>query len=233
MNETSAIRLIARIAPWLAPIPSGYFVARSSFHHLLSSDGPFLAYPVAVIIGLMMEMLGVASVHTLQDLNRWNRQPNVRRDGGWEKAPTGAAWLAVLTYFGGTFALLFVLETVANAARVAPFLFPLVAIAGATVWSVRNQHDERKERYGVDETLRPGSLAERQERRPLRPESEPERTPTPEPTPGPLVPLPPFTCPVCGKGHASQQALAGHMKAHRNGRSHDPEQLEVVARALD
>jgi len=34
--------------------------------------------------------------------------------------------------------------------------------------------------------------------------------PTPEP-------LPTWLCPVCGRGHGTQQALAGHMKAHRNG----------------
>ena len=233
MIETSAIRIIARLAPWLAPIPSGYFVARSSFRHLLIGDGPYLAYPVAIVIGLMMEMLGVASVHTLQDLNRWNRQPNVRRPGGWEKAPTGAAWLAVVTYFGGTFALLFVLETVANAARVAPFLFPLVAIAGATVWSVRNQHDERRERYGVDETLRPGSLATHRERGATEGETQPAVSPPPAPPVPTSAPVLPFVCLVCGTGHETQQALAGHMNAHRNGRSHDPKQLEAISRALD
>ena len=162
MNEARVIRAVSRIAPWLAPVPSGYFVARSSYVHLLRTDAPWLAYPVAVIIGVMMELLGVAAVHTLQDLNRWNRQPSVRREGGWEKAPTSAAWLAVLSYFAGTFSLLFVLEVVPSVSNVAPVLFPFVAIAGYIVASVAEQHDERRTRYGVDATLRPGSLPAKQ-----------------------------------------------------------------------
>ena len=217
MIETSAVRIVARIAPWLAPVPSGYFIARSSYVHLLSSDVPYLAIPVAIIIGLIMEMLGVASIHTLQDLNRWNRQPNVQKGvGHWEKAPTGAAQIAVATYFFAAFMLLFVLETVAVAARVAPFLFPLVAIAGAIVWSVSNQHQERKERYGVDDTLKPGSL----KAKPAEQEAEPKPKAAK------------FACdyPGCNRSFKSQNALNAHSRSHpSNGKRNEPIPERVVA----
>jgi hypothetical protein len=52
-----------------------------------------------------------------------------------------------------------------------------------------------------------------------------------EPKPEPVAVVLPFTCPVCERPFTSQQALAGHMKAHNNGNgtSHEriPEMVEV------
>ena len=50
----------------------------------------------------------------------------------------------------------------------------------------------------------------------------------PMPLPVAADALPHWRCSVCGQSHASQQALAGHMKAHKNGRANEPIPMEVV-----
>ena len=44
--EKNAVKIVAKIAPWLAPFPSAYFVARSAVVHLA------LPIPVAVIVAV-------------------------------------------------------------------------------------------------------------------------------------------------------------------------------------
>ena len=64
--EKNAIKVVAKIAPWLAPFPSAYFVARSAMVHLAM---PFL---VAVIVAAIIETLGLATVHTALWAFDWN-----------------------------------------------------------------------------------------------------------------------------------------------------------------
>jgi hypothetical protein len=60
--EKNAMRIVAKLSPWLAPFPSAYFVARSAIMHLA------LPLSVAVVVALIIETLGLATVHTAR---RW------------------------------------------------------------------------------------------------------------------------------------------------------------------
>ena len=80
--ERSAVELVARSAPWLAPVPSAFFVARSGMEHLA------LPLVVAVTAAAIIETLGLATVHTALWLSEWNQ---VKRKSD-PRAPT---WLAV------------------------------------------------------------------------------------------------------------------------------------------
>ena len=197
MNETTVVRLVAKTAPWLAPLPSAYFVARSSYAHLLANDWQYLAIPVAVIIGLVLELLGIASVHTILDLMRWNRQGRVARNDGWERAPVIWAWVAAVAYLVAVVLLLVVLEAYPPAAPFAPVLFPFVAVAGAILLGVIGQHDDRKARYSMGNDLK---------RKPDEQQDETDR---------PAKRRKSFVCPICGVRRSSQNALNGHMNAHR------------------
>ena len=197
MNETSVVRLVAKTAPWLAPLPSAYFVARSSYAHLLANDWAYLAYPVAVVIGLVLELLGIASVHTILDLMRWNRYGHVAKSDGWERAPVGWAWVAAIAYLVAVVLLLVVLEAAPKAAPFAPVLFPFVAVAGAILLGVIGQHDDRKRRYSLGNDLK---------RKPDEAENETERTTRRHKS---------FVCPICGARYQTQNGLNGHMNAHR------------------
>jgi hypothetical protein len=52
-----------------------------------------------------------------------------------------------------------------------------------------------------------------------------------ETKPEPIAVVLPFVCPVCERPFTSQQALAGHMKAHTNGNGTSHERIEVVREA--
>ena len=64
--ERSAVKLVAKTAPWLAPVPSAYFVARSGMAHLA------LPLPVAIVVAAIIETLGLATVHTALWAYNWN-----------------------------------------------------------------------------------------------------------------------------------------------------------------
>ena len=64
--EKNAIRIVAKLSPWLAPFPSAYFVARSAMVHLA------LPLPVAVVVAAIIETLGLATVHTALWAYDWN-----------------------------------------------------------------------------------------------------------------------------------------------------------------
>lgn len=136
------VRLIAKLSPWLAPIPSAYFVARSSIKHLN------VPIEIAIIIGVMLELLGIATVHTALSLYRWNIKPAVSRDkGAWEKAPFSLSVAACGVYFVAVIFLSVVLETAPTLADFAPIIFPFVAIVGAVVLGIIYQHEERVAKY--------------------------------------------------------------------------------------
>ena len=56
--EKNLVKLVAKASPWLAPLPSAYFVGRSAMAYLS------LPLPVAVVAALIIETLGLSTVHT-------------------------------------------------------------------------------------------------------------------------------------------------------------------------
>ena len=50
-TEKRTVKVVAKVAPWLAPVPSAYFVARSAIVHL---DMPLT---IAVVSAAIMETL--------------------------------------------------------------------------------------------------------------------------------------------------------------------------------
>ena len=89
-NEKSLVKLIARLSPWLAPSPSGYFVARASISHL---DLPLI---IGISVGIIIEFLGISSVHTWLWLADWNS--NKRKSD--PDAPTSLAAFLSLNCYG-------------------------------------------------------------------------------------------------------------------------------------
>lgn len=147
--EQNAVAMVARVAPWLAPLPNAYFVARSGMVHLA------LPLPMALVAGLVLELLGIATVHTALELYRWNLQPSVQREkGGWERAPLALAMVTCGVYFAAVVFLAVVLESVPELAQWAPALFPLVALTGALTLAIVYQHRARVARYVKPKTER-------------------------------------------------------------------------------
>lgn len=136
------VKLIAKFAPWLSPIPTAYFVARSSVAHLATP------LEIAIIIGVVLELLGVATVHTALNLYRWNIKPACNKEkGAWEKAPLNLAIAACGVYFGAVLLLSVFLETFPSLAAWAAAVFPFVSLTGMATLAIIYQHEERVAKY--------------------------------------------------------------------------------------
>lgn len=134
MNERAAVKVVARLAPWLAPAPSAYFVARSSMEHLA------LPLLVAIISAAIIETLGLSTVHTwlwLSDYNGSKRKSDPSAPV-WMPAALGGVYL--LTTIG----LVVALEVWPLLATYAPALFPLLAVVGAVNLALIAQQERRE-----------------------------------------------------------------------------------------
>jgi hypothetical protein len=144
-HEKSLVKWIAKLSPWLAPLPSGYFVARASIEHLA------LPLVMGIAVGVIIEFLGIASVHTWLWLSDWNSSKR-RSD---PKAPTGLAAFLGGIYLCATVGLTVVLEVAPHLSTYAPVLFPALAVVGAVNLALIAQQEQRERVI----------QAERQERR--------------------------------------------------------------------
>jgi DNA-binding CsgD family transcriptional regulator len=151
-RERQIVKVVAKLGPWLAPVPSAFFVARSSMAHLQ------LPVYMAAVVAAMIEVLGLATVHTALALADYNA-------GRRKVDPHAPAWIAVVlagAYVVTTIGLVVVLEVAPWLATYAPALFPLLAIVGAVNLAlIANQ--ERREAQIAGQKAE--AKAERQARR--------------------------------------------------------------------
>lgn len=134
------VRLVAQAAPWLAPVPSAYFVARSGIVHL---DLPVW---VAAICAAIIESLGLSSVHILLKCRHWN-QTKRKAD---PPAPTWLATALALWYLIATLGLVVFLEVWPILATYAPALFPALAVVGTVNLVMIAQQQEREREQEAD-----------------------------------------------------------------------------------
>jgi hypothetical protein len=120
ITERNAVKFVAKLSPWLAPIPSAYFVGRSSMIHL------GLPLSVACIVAAIVETLGLASVHTALWFSDWNATKR-KTD---PTAPTVIALALGVVYLVTTLGLIVALEVWPGLATYAPALFPFLAVVG-------------------------------------------------------------------------------------------------------
>lgn len=133
INKTF-VQFIANVAPYIAPIPSSFFVARSAVHHL---EIPLI---IGVVTGLVIETLGFSSVHTWLLLTDWNTKAK-KTDA---KAPANFALLLVIFYLIITVSLTVGLEIIPNWSLYTPALFPFLAIIGAVNLILVAQQEQRE-----------------------------------------------------------------------------------------
>lgn len=142
--EKSAVKLIAKTAPWLAPVPSAFFVARASMEHLA------LPFAVAVVVAAIIETLGLSTVHTALWLFDWNGNKR-KSDPG---APTLLAIILGAIYVVATVGLTIVLEVAPILATYAPALFPALAVVGAVNLALVAQQERREAGVKADKAER-------------------------------------------------------------------------------
>ena len=132
--EKNAIRVVAKLSPWLAPFPSAYFVARSAMAHLA------LPLPVAVVVAAIIETLGLATVHTAL----WAYDWNAHKRKSDPDAPVALAVALGGVYVVATLGLVVLLEVWPFLATYAPALFPALAVVGALNLAMISRQEQRE-----------------------------------------------------------------------------------------
>jgi len=142
--EKNTIKSIAKLSPWLAPLPSAYFVARSAIVHLA------LPLPVAVVVAAIIETLGLATVHTALWAYDWNAHKR-KTDPG---APIALAVALGAVYVASTLGLVVFLEVWSFLATYAPALFPALAVVGALNLAMISRQEQREADVKVEKAER-------------------------------------------------------------------------------
>lgn len=131
--ESTAVDIVAKIAPWVAPLPTAYLVGRATVLYLRWP--PFVGVLAAVII----ECLGLASTSTA--LTLWDYNQSKRKLD--PSAPFALAFVLVGVYFVVATGLTVVLDIAPNLATYAPAIFPTLSLTGVTVLAIRADHRRR------------------------------------------------------------------------------------------
>jgi hypothetical protein len=126
--------MVANFSPYIAPVPSAFFVARASILHL---EIPLI---VGIIVGVVIETLGFSSVHTWLLLTDWNTKSR-KTDA---KAPAKYALLLVIFYLIVTVSLTVGLEIIPHLAVYTPAIFPCLALIGAVNLILIAQQEQRE-----------------------------------------------------------------------------------------
>lgn len=131
--ENGAIDLVAKIAPWCAPIPTAYLVGRATVNHL---EWPV---PIGFLAAAVIESLGLVTCATALDLYQFNQ--NRRKND--PPAPFLLAVFLIVIYFFVAVLLTVVLDTQPSWSVIAPAIFPFLSLAGVTVIALRKDYQKR------------------------------------------------------------------------------------------
>jgi hypothetical protein len=122
-----AVGLVARLIPWLAPVPSAYLVYRAAIEKL---DYPVF---VGVIAAFIIEALGLSATATALDLYIFNQ--NRRKTD--PPAPIILPLILLGVYLVTTTALTIIVEIVPTLATYTPIIFPSLSLGGAVILALQ------------------------------------------------------------------------------------------------
>lgn len=134
ISEEGIIDFVAKLSPWLAPLPSAFFLYEAAITHLGANE------PLAWIIAIVIETLGLTTMHTALGMHAWNRAHQDRPD---KKAPFGLACVLTGAYSLVALVLIVVLKVSPDASSYAPIMFPFLAVIGAVNLAMRSHHNQR------------------------------------------------------------------------------------------
>lgn len=200
--ESRLTSLVARLAPWAAPVPTAYLVGRACAEYLA------YPWPVAVVAAIVIECLGLSTAATALELYQYNRAKR-KTD---PTAPFVLAVVLVVLYAVVATGLTVALDILPQLRPYAPGIFPGLSLVGVTVLALRSDHAGRLAEIASERQRARIERAERKaEREPAKPTDEWR-----------------YVCGVCGKGFAQQREFAGHMSGHtRVKRNHNHAEEKV------
>ena len=133
ISEEGVIDAVAKLSPWIAPLPSAFFVYEATLAHLTEWT------PLAVVIALVIETLGLTTIHTALGFRIWNR---MNAESPEKQAPFVFSCVLAGMYVVATLLLILGLEFAGETfGAVAPAMFPIMALVGAINLAMRSQHN--------------------------------------------------------------------------------------------
>jgi len=205
--EAGLVHVVAKIAPWAAPLPTAYIVWEKT---VLYFSWPWW---VGLLAAIPIEALGLVTVKLALDLYAYNRAKR-------KTDPVAPLWIAVgLVAMYLLVALLLTLglhvaPLIADAQRVtladwSLAVFPLLSLSAMGAIALRTDHAQR--------LLEVAGAAQERKRQRVKPKAS-------EPEPELSEPELPFACgyPGCTVRNATQNGMNAHQKVHRNGRERTP-----------
>ena len=194
--EALLVDNLAATSPWLAPVIPAYIGWRNMTTRL---DFPNW---VALVGALVIETLGLATVHTVFTL--WDYNDGKRKID--QRAPVWVAVLIAAMYIVVVLTVNVLLDQGIRPPieQVAQALLSLLSVVGSVTLAIRANHARRLAEIAT----------EKEERRAMRTDA---RIPNASPSlPADAAHDPgadaAHLCALCGANHASQQALAAHMR---------------------
>lgn len=134
IHEEGIIDFVSKLSPWIAPLPSAWFVHDATVRHLAAGSG------LAWIIAIVIETLGLTTTHTALGMHAWNKTHANQPE---KQAPFGLAVVLAIVYVIATLLLISVLEVKPEWQHYAPAMFPLLAVVGAVNLALRSHHNNR------------------------------------------------------------------------------------------
>jgi len=155
MSQSSSrldlLKSASALTPWVAPIPSAFFVARSAVQHL---DCPL---PIAILLALVIELLGLTGIHTWLRLSNWN----LSKRKSDPPAPAHLGLLLAGLYAFLTLGMILVLDVLPSLAHFMPAVTPLLALVGAFNLALLSQQEQREAAARIEREQRKAARADR------------------------------------------------------------------------
>jgi len=142
--ESLLTDVVAKVAPWCAPVPTAYLVGRATVEHL--------HWPVwvGIVAAVTVESLGLVTVATALEL----REYNAGKRKSDPRAPFTLAVVLAGVYLTVALLLTVALDTIPSLALYSPAVFPLLSLCGVTVLAIRGDHKRRLAAIATDKAER-------------------------------------------------------------------------------
>lgn len=229
--ESALIAVVAKVAPWLAPLPTAYLVLARTVEHFR------WPWQVGLAAAAVVEALGLVITLTGLELYGYNR---TRRKTD-PAAPLALPVALLAVYLVAAELLTVGLDVVPKWGSLTlvdwtPAVFPVLSVAGMAVIAVRLDHRQRLAAIAEDKAEARRQRIERRNAPQMREEHAGNAPDAPQEVRFVRCGYAgcDWTAPWPSARYADEQsaraARSGHMRfcAHRNGKVHEPVVLEQV-----
>ena len=210
LGRMSATRIISRLAPWIVPVPTAWFVFAGMVSNMQTPAW------VAIVAAVAIELVGLSAVSLGLELRTYNTRKRAKDPA----APVRIAYGIMGGYIVTVIILSILLDAAITLATIARAVFPLLSLAAFGILALEDDHAARVAQVAQDRTQ------EREERAARKA----ERAQLAQTAAAPVAELAPlaYACGWgCGRTFDKLQSRAAHMRKCGKRNGHEPEHVSV------